>query len=44
MPKDPRGLKVFVGACDDAVLAEADVMSFVVFDLFDLLAAILRIV
>ena len=29
--------------CDDQILAEPDVIGFVVFDLFDLLAAILRI-
>ena len=30
-------------ACDDQILFEADVMVFVVFDLFDLLAMILGI-
>ena len=44
LPEDSGCLKVFMGACDDQILAETDVMGFVVSDLFDLLATILRIV
>ena len=44
LPEDSRCLKVSMGACDDQILAEADVMSFVISDLFDLFATILRVV
>ena len=33
-----------MGACDDQILTESDVMSFVVFDLFDLFAMVLRVI
>ena len=44
LPEDSGCLKVFMGACDDQILAEADVMSFVISDLFDLLTMIIRVI
>ena len=44
MPENPGCLEVSMGACDDEIFPKPDVMSFVVFDLFNLFAVVLGIV
>ena len=43
LPENPGCLEVSMGASNDQVLAEPDVMCPIVSDLFNLLAVILRV-